>query len=472
MKPFSTILFVLLLACIPAIGAGAVEPYIWEDRDGVVHISDDPPASPATVKEIIEQPSPAPRAGNSSSGRHTDFLIENGIKYRVVNNYARWVSLLYEEKDFTALEKHIDGLLKANNEAKSCELYHLYTNLAELHPDLAGNRQQQVLDEWCGRSPDSHIPWLVRGWFLISRAWEIRTARPAKDVPPEAWPRFRAKLREALSDLEKARSVYRYDPNVSCFLITVAMGLSSPRERMEEYFHNGIAIWPWHGPLYSAKLLYLMPKWHGSLPEMFAFAEACLALSEQYPSVGFVMLEALNEIDKKNQEKEIFCEKGAWNMTHQVLTNFFTRYPDDLRRRFYYAYYAYKAKQFNIAAEQFGIIGDRWMGDTCWSSLSRYNRSRAFAYYKKGEDLLWKKNQGTKAIDCFQRALQYNPTANAWYGLGMAYWHDAARQEDTALLKRVEESLEKALLITPDHEPAQKQLGNIRDTLRRVAADG
>ncbi len=64
----------------------------------------------------------------------------------------------------------------------------------------------------------------------------------------------------------------------------------------------------------------------------------------------------------------------------KIYENYFIKYPEDIRRRFFYAYDACLARKYDVAIKQFEIIGDRWMEGTSWDSLNDYHRSRAYAY--------------------------------------------------------------------------------------------
>ena len=319
-------------------------------------------------------------------------------EYTLIDDYIKWVPVLYQERNFNAIEQHISILLRDNNEAKAYELYILYHFLANITHDKHVDLMQGVLDEWCSKYPESHIPWLVRGKFCIEYAWNIRESGWAKSVPKEGWKQFYAKLELAKKDLEKSWELNPDDPNSSCYLLIVAKGLSYPKGVMEQYYKNGISVCPWHYGLCAQKLEYLKPKWHGSSEEMFEFAQECLIASKQYPSLGLMMVSAFTEDHFFISGKEDILGKATvWPIIEDIYSAFFSKYPDDIRRRFFYAYHAYTAGKYDIALSQFEITGNRWTGFNWWRSLKNYNDCRAFTYYKTGADLPWEKqSHGTE----------------------------------------------------------------------------
>jgi tetratricopeptide (TPR) repeat protein len=183
------------------------------------------------------------------------------------------------------------------------------------------------------------------------------------------------------------------------------------------------------------------------------------------------MVDALEEKHRYDTDNDnILGNDETWPTVQRIYDAFFTRYPEDIRRRYSYAYHAYMAGKYDIAIEQFEIIGNRWMQENRWSSLRYYNESRAFAYYKRGEHLLWKQRSHQISIDYFRRAIDYSPTAPAYYGLGIAYWYIGNRTKNVSLLEKAEASLETAVQIQPNYNSAKRELKRLRKYLKRLGA--
>ncbi len=119
------------------------------------------------------------------------------------------------------------------------------------------------------------------------------------------------------------------------------------------------------------------------------------------------MVEALEEIHHWGPEKnENYLGRGdVWPTVERIYANFFDKYPQDLRRRFSYAYHASIAQKYDIAINQFEIIGDRWMGNGCWNSLKHYNSSRAFAYSARAVAL-----PPRQAVEQLKKSIEVDPT--------------------------------------------------------------
>jgi len=305
-------------------------------------------------------------------------------RYTHMDDYEKWIPVLYQQKDFPAIEgRVIDLLRERGDEAKAYELYTLYNTLGDIRHDQNKEIElkQNILNEWCDKQADSHIPWLVRGVFLTGYAWHFRGPGWARDVAQDAWPKFEAMLHRARADLEKSYQLNPNDPNSSCHLLIVARGLGLSRDKMERYFQNATSASPFHYGSRYQKLNYLMPKWHGTQQEVNDFAAECMRSSGEHPFMGLVMIASLEESHHRSPQNTNYLGKDdIWPTVGKLYANYFNKYPDDIRRRFFYAYDAYLAQKYDVAIKQFEIIGDRWMEGTSWDSLNIYHRSRAYAY--------------------------------------------------------------------------------------------
>lgn len=404
------------------------------------------------------------------NGLSVSYVMINTTKYTVMDDYIKWVPILYQKRDFEGITKHISNLLQTNSVDSSYELQVLYMALSKIPDGKYVEQMLSVLDEWCRKDSGSHIPWLIRGNLHIEYAWLIRGGGFAKTVKKDAWPKFFEKLKLAKEDLQHSWELNPKDPNSSSSLIEVGIGLHCAREEMERYYKNGIAACPWHYRLNYEKLRYLMPKWYGSTEEMLDFGKQCLGKSEEYIYLGLVMVDALNEIHTYGPEGENFLgREDVWPTVEKVYARFFEKYPDNIRRRFAYADHAYKARKDDLALEQFEIIGDRWTMYTNWDSLETYNRRRAVTYMRIGDDYLLAKKLYEKAIDYFEKAVQYNPDAYAYCRLGQAYMYSGLRTKNVLYLQRAEETLSKAVnLGGPNKKYAEGELEKLRGHMRRI----
>jgi len=174
------------------------------------------------------------------------------------------------------------------------------------------------------------------------------------------------------------------------------------------------------------------------------------------------MVSAYEEDQKTNAAKDnILGKKEIWTLTQKLYDDFFRKYPDDTIKHACYAYHASMAQKYEIAAEQFDLIGEQWIEDACWESPEAYTQSRSLAYIRKGENLMLNA-QYDDAVAYIRNAIRYYPSADAYVGLGMVHWNEGHSKRDISLLKKAEAAMEKALELDPKHEAAKEHLTELR----------
>ena len=340
------------------------------------------------------------------------------------------------------IEKHItDLLMQKDVESKAYELYLLCNFLSNVEDERDVDTKQRVLDEWCAVKSESYIPFLLRGCFYVEYAWYIRGGGYADTVSEDAMSGFESKLLLAKDDLEKSFKLNPNDPNSSCDLITVAMGLNYSEEQMEQYYGNAISACSNHFGAALRKFNYLTPKWHGSPSKMIEFATQCASQADKYPYMGFLMVYALNEIHDVAKEKTNFLgQDDIWPTVEKVYDNFFAKYPNNIQRRFFFARHAFLAKKYDIAIKQFELIGDQWMEETSWSSLKKYNRCRAITYNEYALTL-----EPKQALQFIRKSVELDPTRR------FAYYSIGSFKLKMGKDKEAEKALSKAIEIDPCH---------------------
>lgn len=395
---------------------------------------------------------------DSFAERIPETVQANGITYTVIDNQVRWIPQLYFQKAFERIEEHARSLLRANDETRSLQLTGFYNTLADISDIGHAPTMEKVLNEWCEERGESHIPWLVRGAFKIRWAWTIRGAGYANTVDKNAWEGFHEKLTGAALDLERSYRLNPNDPNSSASLVWCAVGLGLPQEKVVEYYRNALAAEPWNYYAHWAMLMNLKPKWHGSIDQMMDFARKVSAERDAYPSLGFILVNALEELQSIGDEKSVMPVEERWQTTRAVYKGFFEKYPENLPWRFNNASTCLKFRKYDDAKRQFDEIGDRWFPGSLFDSPEEYNQKRASAYFRVGEDLIWKKRMYEPAVGILETANGFHRTADSSFALGVAYKYAGLNFSKLLYLKKAESELKKSLALDPGHKRAKEEL--------------
>ncbi|MDB5299566.1 MAG: hypothetical protein JWO87_1229 [Phycisphaerales bacterium] len=123
--------------------------------------------------------------------------------------------------------------------------------------------------------PGAFEPLVLKGRFYVDFAWDARGGGWATDVADDGWKLFAKRLAIAEQTLTKAWEMNQSDPRAATIMITVAMGASKERPQMEQWFNRAMQADPDNFAACEAKLVYLDPRWHGSLKDLDAFSREC-----------------------------------------------------------------------------------------------------------------------------------------------------------------------------------------------------
>lgn len=301
-------------------------------------------------------------------------LVEAGIPYK---EDPSDIALLLEKKRFKDLEKELISLLRKKNRDKEGynPLYRAYQILCDNSDDVRFHQVKiDILNEWLTQYPSSHFANACLGKVYINYAWNARGRGFASTVIEEGVKLYRERLLTAKEYLEKAYSLNRSDPFVPAYLITVAMGLSLEREEMEKQFKRAILADPADHLVYSTKLAYLMPKWHGSEEEMFSFAREAVKRAPPGSRIPGVLLDAHWEMFFRSDSKaSYFKNPVVWKEMKEIYLTLSNSFPDSNKIHNWFARTAYLAGDYEIAREELRRIGDDWL-EGVWNNKKTFDQ--------------------------------------------------------------------------------------------------
>jgi tetratricopeptide (TPR) repeat protein len=352
-------------------------------------------------------------------GRAEPVVLDPAVsaRYAVVPDVADWRPRLYKDKDFDGVERFVADHLKSMNDVSSDELTRFYEALATIEEDFPASAMEAVLLEWTRARPESHAARMALGHFHLHHAWSDRGPGETK---AEALRAYGEKLEQSQRELEAAYAMEPKDPGAAELLINVARARALPRERMEDYYRKALAAYPGHHGARYNKLAFISPRLYGSKDDVEAFGRQCLKDSALYPYAGRLAIDVLND---RAAGGAVLKPNELWLTVKVVYEGILARYPDDLHMRARFAFWACRSKRDREAAEQFDAIGDRWVQDTNWDSLTEYNEARAHAYGDVAYSFT-SRNEWGKAKPWLDKMLTYAPR-DVW-GLMMTakYWQE------------------------------------------------
>ncbi|MGA5816506.1 hypothetical protein ACPC54_01390 [Kitasatospora sp. NPDC094028] len=225
------------------------------------------------------------------------------------------------------------------------------------------------LDTWLKARPEDGTAATVRADLLLHRAWAIRGAAFAHDVPAVRMARFMVQLNAAVEAARQAAALAPEDPGPWVVMVTAARGLRYDREEFRPLWKELVARAPHHYEGHGQALQYWCAKWAGSDELMLEFAERAVRAAPAGSPLAAVHLHALRELTLRRGLSALPSSRAAKDLLETVARSL-NQVPDDahdmygLRHRL--AQYLLQARRYDAALEQFRRIGP-WCGAQPWT---------------------------------------------------------------------------------------------------------
>lgn len=281
---------------------------------------------------------------------------------------------LYDE-----LEKYLEDVLQKNEKDENG-----YNKLAMIIAELIKPKAMGVMlgerlplmEKWIQAKPEAHFANVVLGAFYIDYAWEARGKGFANTVVKEGYDLFKERLIKSKEYLTKAYDLNISDPSAPTFMVVLARGLGFEFDEMEMWFQRAIkANVNWY-KAYSAKLTYLMPKWHGSMEQMFAFARDTADHAEAQGIMPVILAEAHWEMLWQDDSRLYFKKDPvAWKETKQAYEKILHDFQQANYHRNKFAWAASFAGDSETGRQLFNTIGDAW-DPTVWKNKAHFEEKR------------------------------------------------------------------------------------------------
>jgi hypothetical protein len=214
--------------------------------------------------------------------------------------------------------------------------------------------------------PGSSLIPAVAGRFYIDYARDARGNDFAAKVTPTGYKLMSERLANAKKHLDQAYAMDVEAPNVIPNMIRASINQSGDHKEVNTWFETGVKAIPEEFDLYSAKMFYLQPRFHGSSEQITAFGRECVERArspkQKNKEIALILIEAheLLAEDFKSTGKpveEYWKQPAVWKDVSAVYETLLEFYPRAAIWRAKYAYYACVAEQWKVATAQFQVLG-------------------------------------------------------------------------------------------------------------------
>jgi hypothetical protein len=248
-------------------------------------------------------------------------------------------SKLFLAKDYAGLDARMAHYIKQGTRSSSGRwasgifaenvLYGKGTPFAS-HPESIPwwkDLEKQV-QGWVDASPNSPLAHLIMTQVKMNHAWHIRGGGYASTVPASAWKPFREEMARARRYLLKQSKIVSRYPEYYELRIDLETALGGERETVDAIYDEATRRFPDYYPVYFSMTNYLLPKWHGDIDAVEAFARDAVQRSRKTEGQG--MYARIYWVVAQAQFRDtLFKESGVhWTHMRSGFDDVIKRYPD------------------------------------------------------------------------------------------------------------------------------------------------
>jgi hypothetical protein len=336
-------------------------------------------------------------------------------RYTIVNLYGDLSKILYEQKDFAAVEEELQKrLAKISDPWAAYDYQRIVDNLGGLEYDYEPEQMLATTQKWTEEHPASHFAWLIRGILSTRYAWYWRGNGYAQTITEQGGEEFAKYMGEAYQHLNRAHTINPRDPAISEELLEVAMEASFSENLFALYFDRVTSICPSYYSAYFTKLRHLTPKWGGSWEEIDAFVDECDKKSADLhdPMLRWIRIDAYAEMAYGRDGYKKIRETPEFKAANLAADrDVLKAWPDEIEPHANYCRLLYNQGKYSEALEQFKWLGDRWYHPSRWASVAQYNTDRAYTLYKCADDVA----DRDERIARLREAIKLSPRRGDYY---------------------------------------------------------
>jgi tetratricopeptide (TPR) repeat protein len=203
--------------------------------------------------------------------------------------------------------------------------------------------------------PNESTSWLLKGRAYNEMAWTARGGGYVSTVTEEGEKIFETDLAIAENALTNAWKLNPKDARIADKMISVELGQGQGRDQMELWFDRAMKIDPDDLDACNAKLIYIEPKWHGSVQDMLDFGRECLQNTNWGGRVPIILVNVHDEIYNlyidESEQTNYWKRPEVWHDVKASYDRFFELNPNATYHYQDYAYHAYQAEQWGLFVE-------------------------------------------------------------------------------------------------------------------------
>jgi Domain of unknown function (DUF4034) len=262
------------------------------------------------------------------------------------------------------------------------KLYNFYLALNQPTEDQATDEVWRAhidkLKKWAAQKPQSITAKVALGDTYLEYAWLVRGHGYANTVSDAAWQLFNERVALAKSILRDAKTLKQKCPYWYSAMQAVAINEGWDQDRYNELFEEAVAFEPSFEYFYSAKAVYLLPRWYGKDGDWERFAdEASQRVGGKQGSMIYYVVST--EIWRHYRNRNFFQENDpSWLRIKRGFADMVQEYGTSMRELNRLAEMAVSTKDWQFTNQLFLEIGNNW-DPKIWKGQQMFEVYRTFA---------------------------------------------------------------------------------------------
>jgi tetratricopeptide (TPR) repeat protein len=339
--------------------------------------------------------------GNQWPARHAEVHCRNHFDRLLVT--ADDIQAALAKGEVASLEARLDTLLARHFDPKDPreDIHYVFDALREATP-----AHDELTKQWLRRAPDSAYAHLARGAYLDGAAWDARGAKYAAETPRENMQRMSRIASQAVLMFEQAVALEpRLLPAYEGLLrMSVVDSLDDVGERA---ITQAERVDPGCVSMASERMRALQPRWGGSYPAMFQYAESLRLLQASRPHLAMYVGAPLADQGDRLVADDQYVRATLEVLDHAVSLGSNEEYLKDAA---------------NVALNATDGARDNWKGFAYLIQAERFSPQNAWAQRALARFLV--RRDPDWALHHVKRALELEPAdAAGHYLAGAAYYN-------------------------------------------------
>jgi hypothetical protein len=187
---------------------------------------------------------------------------------------------------------------------------------------------EDKIGKWIRKDPKAPAARIAHGKMLVARAWAYRGHGNGNTVTSENATKFYEYLKRARISLEVGKWVAAVDPEWYVTMLAVATGENWDRSRFDDLVAEALKREPLYYGTYFEAAENLLPRWHGSVQALDAFARAAADRTSASEGQSLYARIYWNASQTMFEDRLFDASAADWPRMKQGFDDVIARYPD------------------------------------------------------------------------------------------------------------------------------------------------